>query len=60
VNLALLRDRGVAMPVPRFDLKIPLGCAMLKPSCLALGLGELRAFAVNFARFPMAHRPKNT
>ena len=26
----------------------------------ALGLGELRAFAVNFARFPMAHRPKNT
>ena len=25
----------------------------------ALGLGELRAFAVNFARFPTAHQPKN-
>ncbi len=25
----------------------------------ALGLGELRAFAVSFARFPTAHRPKN-
>jgi hypothetical protein len=25
----------------------------------AFGLGELRAFAVSFARFPTAHRPKN-
>jgi hypothetical protein len=25
----------------------------------ALGLGELRAFAVNLGRFPTVHRPKN-
>jgi len=30
--------------------------ALVRP----LGLGELRAFAVSFARFPTAHRPKNT
>jgi hypothetical protein len=40
VNLALLRDRGVAMPVPRFDLKIPLGCAMLKPYSELLDLAN--------------------